>query len=78
MKADITRDGAFTISDVWAWFEFIGCWPGNAAIRALEDTSLGRFFEISIWDLYGALAWTISVAAWLITLSVVQALTTAR
>jgi hypothetical protein len=64
MKADITGDGVFTISDVWAWMEFIGCWPGNLALRWLSGNSIGRFFEITPFDQYTGAAWTISVVAW--------------
>jgi len=73
MSADITGDGAFTISDVWAWAEFIGCWPGNTALVLLSDTAVGRFFELSPWDQYGTLAWVVSVAVWLVVLGFVAA-----
>lgn len=75
MKADITGDGAFTISDVWAWAEFIGCWPGNAVFRWLSGNSIGQFFEISTFDQYTGGAWTISIVAWIVAAGIFAAAT---
>ena len=73
MKADITGDGVFTISDVWGWAEFIGCWPGNFVFHWLGGNSIGKFFEITPYDQYTTGAWTISVIIWLIVASILAA-----
>ncbi|WP_043171527.1 hypothetical protein [Bordetella bronchiseptica] len=65
MKADINGDGQFTISDVWAWAEFIGCWPGNFALRFLSGTEAGKFLEISYFDQYTTGAWILSAIVWI-------------
>ena len=72
MTADITGDGLFTISDVWGWLRFVGCFPGNKALHWMEGTAVGRFFEISDLSQYSASAWVISVILWLIVLSLLS------
>lgn len=66
LVADLTGDGAFTISDVWAWFKWIYFAPGDLASILLLDTGLGNFLEMSVDTLSGLGSGVFSLFFWLL------------
>jgi len=66
--ADLTGDGLFTISDVWAWFKWVYYAPGDLIAILLLDTSLGNFLELSSDSLSGLGSGVASLLLWLLLL----------
>ena len=68
---DVTGDGVFTISDAGVWLNALFFLPGNKVLATLMETSLGRFFEMTP-DWYGGwFSGIVSLAIWLIVLSII-------
>lgn len=68
---DLNGDGTFTVSDIAAWFWYILYAPGDGLIYAFSlfpDTN--AFFELSPESYYSGWSLAVSIALWLIGLSI--------
>ncbi len=68
LVADMNRDGAFTISDIWAWFKFVYFAPGDLIAGVLYGSEAGRFLEINYGSLGGWGSGVVSFFVWLFVL----------
>lgn len=66
LVADMNRDGAFTISDIWAWFKFAFFAPGDLVVGLLYGTAVGRFLEIDPGSLSGGGSGFLSFFVWML------------
>jgi hypothetical protein len=71
LVADMNRDGVFTISDIWAWFNFVFFAPGDLVIGVLYGTAVGRFLEISPGSISGVGSGVLSFFVWMFVWMVV-------
>lgn len=69
LVADLTGDGAFTISDVWAWFKWIYFAPGDLVAILFLDTGPGNFLEMTVDSLSGIGSGVFSLLVWLLLFS---------
>lgn len=68
---DMNRDGVFTISDIWLWFQWIFFLPGDALLAAtMSNQWLATFLEITPLNYGGWLSGIVSAIAWVILLGI--------
>lgn len=72
LVADMNRDGAFTISDIWAWFKYVFFAPGDLVIGLLYGSPAGRFLEIDLSALNGVGSGVLSFFVWVFVWAVIQ------
>ena len=67
---DMNHDGAFTLMDVWAWFDWLYYAPGDFAILLTlrEMPSVAKFLEIDASMVSGRLSWWFSTVLYVLVL----------
>jgi len=71
--ADMSRDGAITISDVWLWVKWVFFYPGDVLVYLFmsETPRISQFLELSRFSYGSNGSGVISAFAWLILLGAV-------
>ena len=75
---DANRDGSVTVSDIGIWLEFIARMPVKFLLRIFDGTKLEKFLEIDCATGNGTFALLISIAMWIVLLSLVVAILTSK
>lgn len=72
--ADMNRDGAITISDVWMWFKWLYFYPGDGVFYTLMSGApkVAEFFELSAANFGGVASGVISFFMWLIVMGILS------
>ena len=68
---DMNGDGITTISDVWAWIDWLFFYPGDYFFSVvLETPKLAQFLEMTPTIYGGWLSGVLSATAWLLAFGV--------
>lgn len=69
LRHDMTGDGAYTVSDLWAQVKWFLYFPGDLVISGMFKIVPGvaRFFELSLVQCRGVFSMIVSAITWAIT-----------
>ena len=63
---DMNRDGAFTVSDIGQWIEWLFFIPGVLIVSgASKAPSIAQFFELTSQSCRGGVSTTLSMSIWI-------------